>query len=60
MKKNYFIALFFMIVCFAALIVSIVFYVKEESVICSYVAVASCGLGFLSVLFGLGSWKEKK
>ena len=59
MKKNFIISLVLACTAFGLLVASIVFSILEKLDICTYLAMGSSGVAFLSVLFGLGSWKEK-
>ena len=59
MKKNYIIALVLLIICFGLTITAIVFNVKENVEMCTYIAMGASGAAFFSCLFGLNSWKEK-
>lgn len=59
MKKNYIIAIAFLVIAFGLTITAIVFNVLEEDAISTYFGMAASGAGFLSCLCGLNSWTEK-
>ncbi len=59
MKKNYIISLVLLVICFGLTITAIVFNVREDVEMTTYIAMGASGVAFMSCLFGLGSWKEK-
>lgn len=59
MKKNFIISVVLAFIAFGLVVASIVLSIFEKQDICTYLAMGSSGVAFISVLFGLGSWKEK-
>ncbi len=59
MKKNFIISVVLAAISFGILIASIVFCILEKETICMYLGMGSTAAAFISVLFGLGSWKDK-
>ncbi len=59
MKKNFVISVVLAVIAFGLLAASIILTIFEKEDLCTYLAMGSSGAAFISVLFGLGSWKEK-
>ncbi len=59
MKKNFVLAIIFVILCFLGLAAALVLEVYELDTYCTYAGMAASACGFISVIFGLNSWKEK-
>lgn len=59
MKRNFVISVIFMIFCFILLAGAVVLDVLDKPNLCMYAGMASSGMAFISILFGLNSWKEK-
>ena len=59
MKKNFIISVVLAVIAFGLLIASLVLTIFEKNELCTYIAMGSSAVAFFSVLFGLGSWKEK-
>lgn len=59
MKRNFVISVICVVLCFLLLIGAIVLNILEEEKYCMYAGMASSAVAFISVLFGLNSWKEK-
>lgn len=59
MKKNFIISVICVIICFVLLVGAIVLNVLEMDEYSAYCGMASSVVAFISVLFGLNSWKEK-
>ena len=59
MKKNFIIAVVLAFISFGLLAASMIVSIFEKENLCTYLAMGSSGVAFISVLFGLGSWKEK-
>lgn len=59
MKRNFVISVVLAAICFVLLIGAIVLNVLEEHTFCVYAGMAASGVAFVSVIFGLNSWKEK-
>lgn len=59
MKKNFIISVICVVICFILLIGAIVFNALDEVKYSTYLGMASSAVAFISILFGLNSWKEK-
>lgn len=59
MKRNFIISVIFVVLCFILLVGAIVLNILEKEQLCMYAGMASSAVAFISVLFGLNSWKEK-
>lgn len=59
MKRNFIISVICVIICFLLLVAAIVLNILDEGQLCMYAGMASSAVAFISVLFGLNSWKEK-
>lgn len=59
MKRNFMISLVLTAIAFGLLIASIVLCILEKETICMYLGMGSSAAAFISILFGLGGWKEK-
>lgn len=59
MKRNFVISVICVILCFILLVAAIVLNIMELGELCMYAGMASSAVAFISVLFGLNSWKDK-
>ena len=59
MKKCFVIAVIFAVICFLLLGGGIVMNIMEELKLCVILGMSATGAAFLSILFGLNSWKDK-
>jgi len=59
MKMNFIFALVLAIISFGLIITAIVFNILDKNEICMYFGMGASGAAFISVLFGINSWKGK-
>ena len=59
MKKNFIFAVVLAVISLGLIITAIVFNVLDKKELCMYFGMGASGTAFISVLFGINSWKEK-
>lgn len=59
MKRNLIVSIICVIICFLLLIGAIVLNIMEQEEYSAYAAMGSTAVAFISVMFGINSWKDK-
>lgn len=58
MKRNFIISTVLAVVSFGLLAAALVFEVLQDQTVCTFLGMGSSAAAFVSVIFGLNSWKE--